>query len=155
MEVLLESSVLVSILGSLLIAMLSRRLTRLGEYLLTHISLAPRKVRGRLRIAKWRNKKNLLLKARSPHQVTWAILRTYSYLIFFVLIIALYLLLVTLGPLKGIGSLPWQLQAFIASPIYIFEILWLLQKEKTLTLVRIAEQRVTSQSTSRLRQRIA
>lgn len=155
MEVLFEPAVLVSIFGSLLIAMLSKRLTRLGEYLITHISLAPKKVHGRLRILKWRNKKKLILTARSPHKVTWAIVRTYAYLIFFVLVIVLYLLLITLGPLKSIGKLPWELQAFIASPIYVFEILWLLQKEKTRQLVNVAEQRVTNQSTSRLWRRTA
>ncbi len=151
MEVLLEPAVIVSLISSLLIAMLSTRLAGLGEFLLGHVSLLPSKAISRIRTVKWRYKKNLILNARNQHKVTWAIVRTYAFLIFFVLVIVLYLLLITIGPLKGIGNLPGAVQAFIAAPIYVIEVLWLLQKEKAQDLVKVAEQRVTSQSTSRLR----
>ncbi|WP_045857950.1 hypothetical protein [Teredinibacter purpureus] len=143
MEVLLEPAVIVSLIGSLLIAMLSKRLAGLGEFFLGHVSLIPSKAIGRIRVLKWRYRKNLILSARNQHRVTWAIVRTYSFLIFFVLVIVLYLLLITIGPLKGIGNLPGSVQAFIAAPIYIIEVLWLLQKEKAQDLIKVAEKRVT------------
>lgn len=153
MEVLLEPAVVVSLVGSLLIAMLSKRLANLGEFLLGHVSLIPSKALTRICVLKWRYRKNLILSSRNQHKVTWAIVRTYSFLVFFVLVIVFYLLLITIGPLKGIGNLPGAVQAFIAAPIYIFEVLWLLQKERAQDLVKVAGQRVTSQSTSRLRRR--
>lgn len=151
MEVLFEPAVLVSLLGSLLIAMISQRLTSLGEFLLGHVSLIPSKALTRIRVMKWRYIRNLILSARNHHKITWAIVRTYSFLIFFVSVIVLYILLITIGPLNGIGNLPGPVQAFIAAPIYIFEVLWLLQKEKAQELVKVAERRVTSQSITRLR----
>lgn len=150
MEVLLEPAVIVSLVGSLLIALLSKRLASLGEFLLRHASLIPLKTVARIRVLKRRHRKTLILNARNQHKVTWAIVRTYSFLIFFFLVIALYLLLITIGPLKGIGNLPRSVQVFVAAPIYIFEVLWLLQKDKAQQLVKVAEHRVTSQSTSRL-----
>lgn len=153
MDVFFEPAVIVSLVCSLFIAMLSKRLTHLGEYLIVRLSPFSGKIRTRIRVLRWQKRKKLILDARSYHKVTWSIIRTYTLLIFFVLAIVLYLLLIAIGPLKGIGSIPWPIQAFIASPIYVFEVLWLLQKEKATVLVRVAEQRVTSQSTSRLRHR--
>lgn len=149
MEVFLEPAVIVSLLGSLVFAMLSKRLSRLTEYLLAHISLLPGKGRTKIRVLRWRYNKKLIQDARSFHKVTWSIIRTYTLLIFFILFFMLEVLLIFIGPLKGIGNLPYSIQALIFSPTYIFEILWLLQKEKTALLVRTAEQRVTIQSTSR------
>lgn len=143
MEVLLEPAVIVSLIGGLLIAMLSKRLASLGEFCLSHVSLLPSKAIGRIRVLKRRYTKKLILSARNPHRVTLAIVRTYSFLIFLVLVVVLYLLLITIGPLKGIGNLPRAVQAFIAAPIYIVEILWLLQKEKSQDLIKVAEKRVT------------
>ncbi|MBV1928501.1 MAG: hypothetical protein KUG81_03210 [Gammaproteobacteria bacterium] len=146
MEVLFEPAVITSLLVSLFIAMLSKRLTRLGEYFISHISLLPKKVRTKIRVLKWRYRKTLILTARNQHNVTWAIVRTYTFLMFFVVVITLYLMLITIGPLKGIGNLPASVQAFIASPIYIFEVLWLLQKYKAQVLVKVAGKRVTKPS---------
>lgn len=153
MEVLLEPTVIVSLIASLLIAMLSRRLTRLGEFMISHISLLPMRVRTKIRILKWRHRKNIILTARNQHKVTWSIVRTYTFLIFFVLIVIFYLCLITIGPLNGIGNLPRSVQALISSPIYIFEVLWLLQNSKAQTLVKTAERRVTIPSIKRLRRR--
>lgn len=94
MEVLSEPAVLVSLVSSFLIAMLSNKLAHLGEFLLGHISLIPPKVITRIRVINWRYRRNLILSARNHHNITWAIVRTYSLLIFFVLVVALYLLLV-------------------------------------------------------------
>jgi hypothetical protein len=150
MEVFLEPAVIVGLIAVLL----SKRLADLGEFLLGHMSLVPSKALGRVRVLRWRYRKNLILSARNQHKVTWAIVRTYSLLIFFVLVIVLYLLLITIGPLKGIGDLPQAVQAFIAAPIYITEVLWLLQKEKAQDIITASEKLVTSQSTSRLLRRL-
>ena len=144
MEVLFEPSVITSLIVSAVIAMLSKRLTHMGEFLISHISLLPKKARTKIRVLKLKYRKRLILTARNQHNVTLAIVRTYTFLMFFGLAIALYLILITIGPFKGIGSLPASAQAFIASPIYIFEVLWLLQKDKAQILVKIAGKRVTN-----------
>lgn len=78
--------------------------------------------------------------------MTVSIARTYALLIIFIITFVVYLLMVALGPLKGIGGLPFVVQAFIASPIYVAETLWLFQRERMIKLVRIAERRVTNRS---------
>lgn len=138
MEIFFEPAVLVSIFFSVIIAMLSRRLTRLGEYLIAHISLLPIRFVTRVRIAKWRYRKNLVLTARNQHKVTWAIVRTYTLQRYFFSAFILYLLLIAIGPLKGVGSLPASVQLLIAAPIYVFEVIWLLQKDKAQALVKAA-----------------
>jgi hypothetical protein len=146
MEVIFEPAVLISLIGGLFIAMLSKRLTRLGEYVISHFSLLPVKSRRKIHILKWRHRKSLIITARSHHKVTWAIVRCYTLLILFILVITLYLLLITVGPLQGMGKLPGSVQAFISAPIYVFEILWILQKDKAQTLIKVAERRVTKPS---------
>ena len=144
MGVFLEPSVIASLCVSLIIALLSKRLARFGEYLIDHLFLVPMRVKTQIRLLGFRRRKELILDARSYHKVTWSIVRTYTFLIFFSLAVLLYLLLIAIGPLKGIGSLPKTVQMFIAAPIFVFEILWLLQKDKAKSLIRISEQRVTN-----------
>lgn len=148
MEILYDPAVLVSLLGSLLIALLSKRLARFGEYLITHVFLLPRRFRDRLRVKRWGSRRNLIERARGHHSVTLSIARTYAFLLIFVVSFVAYLLLITLGPLKGIGDLPFAVQAFIASPMYVAEALWLFQRDRMTTLVRIAEKRVTNRSST-------
>ncbi|WP_425973267.1 hypothetical protein, partial [Aeromonas caviae] len=52
----------------------------------------------------------------------------------------------TIGPLKGIGNLPSSFIMLISSPIYIFEILWLIQRDKAQTLVKIADEKIINRS---------
>lgn len=148
MDVLLEPAVLVSFVVTLLVAMLSQRLSILGEYLIGHISFISNKSRVRLRVQRWRARRKLIESARGHHRVTLSIVRTYALLLLFLSIFAVYLMLIVLGPLKGIGQLPFSVQALISSPIYIAEALWLVQRERMLNLVRIAENRVTNRSST-------
>jgi len=148
MEVLYEPTVLVSLLGSLFIALFSKRLAKVGEYLIARVFLLPRRLRDRFRVRRWRARRNLIEQARGHHSVTLSIARTNAFLLIFVFSLVAYLLLITLGPLKGIGDLPFAVQAFIASPMYAAEVLWLIQRERMTKLVRIAESRVTNRSNS-------
>lgn len=148
MDVLFEPAVLVSLVITLVVAMLSKRLSILGEYLIAHISLIPGRFRERLRVKRWRSRRKLIEIARGHHRVTLSIVRTYALLLVFLAVFAVYLLLIVLGPLKGIGQLPFSVQALISSPIYITEILWLVQRERMFNLVRVAENRVTNRSST-------
>lgn len=145
MDILFEPAVIISIVFSLLIAMLSKRLTRMGEYFISHMSLLSVKIRNKIRAINYKRRRKLILTVRSHHKVTWAIIKTHTLLIFFVLVSILYILLILLGPLRGIGNLPSSIQLLISSPIYLFEILWLFQRDKTQVLMKIADERVMKQ----------
>ena len=142
MDILLEPTVFASVVISLLIAMLSNRLANFGEFLIAHVSLLPVKVRNRIRVVKWRRKKKIILTIRNHHKVTRAIIRSYTLLIFFFLTSVLYMFLITTGPLKGMGSFPSSIQLLITSPIYLFEVLWLLQRDEAQTLIKVADKRL-------------
>lgn len=148
MDVLWEPAVVVSFVVTLLVAMLSKRLSLLGEYLIGHISFISKRSRVRLRVQRWRARRKLIESARGHHRVTLSIVRTYALLLLFLSVFGVYLMLIVLGPLKGIGQLPFSVQALISSPIYIAEALWLVQRERMLNLVRIAENRVTNRSST-------
>ena len=148
MEVLFEPAVLVSLIGTLLVAMLSKRLAILGEYVIAHIFLIPRRFRERLRLRRWRSRRKLIEDARGHHRVTLSIAKTYSLLFIFLLVFVFYLLLVILGPLQGIAQLPFSIQTLISAPIYISETLWIIQRGRMLNLVRVAENRVTNRSST-------
>ncbi len=148
MDVLFEPAVLISLVITLVVALLSKRLSILGEYLIAHISVIPGRFLERLRLKRWRSRKKLIEIVRGHHRVTLSIVRTYALLLVFLAVFAVYLLLIGLGPLKGIGQLPLSVQALISSPIYIAEVLWLLQRERMFNLVRIAENRVTNRSST-------
>jgi hypothetical protein len=76
-------------------------------------------------------------KARlNPVEVAHEISRANSYFIFFLLTCLIYLLLLVIGPLGDIAEKN-QLVAFIfTSPIYVVEIVWLLQDKYVKQLVR-------------------
>ena len=148
MDVLFEPAVLVSLVVTVLGAMFAKRLSMLGESLIGQISLISRKSRTRLRVKRWKSRRKLIDSARGHHSVTLSIVRTYALLLLFLTVFAVYLLLIVLGPLKGIGQLPFSVQALISSPIYITEALWLVQRERMFNLVRIAESRVTNRSST-------
>lgn len=143
MEAIFDPAVIIGIIAALLIAMLSNKLARLGDALISHASLMPTKAHTRIRVLKWRHRKNLIMDARNPHRVTWSIIRTYALLILFVLIASFYTLASIIPPLNVIISLPKSAQALITAPIYILEILWLIQKEKTQELVKTAGRHIT------------
>lgn len=72
---------------------------------------------------------------RNDAEIMYQVVRNYAFLILFMGSIAFYLTMIALGPLKEIGTLPISLQYFISAPMFIFEVLWLLQNSKTRDLV--------------------
>ncbi len=72
---------------------------------------------------------------RNDAEIMYQVVRNYAFLILFMGSIAFYLAMIALGPLKSIGILPASVQYFISAPIFIFEVLWLLQNSKTRDLV--------------------
>lgn len=146
LTLLFEPAVVASTLIALAIALFSNRLARTGEFLISQVSVAPGKVRTRIRVARWRYRRRLLLAARSDFRVTYALIRAAVFQLMFFFTIGLYFLLITGELFKGIGNLPVPVQLFLSSPIYIFEALWLLQSERAKNLAKAAERRSVSRS---------
>lgn len=146
MDIIFEPSVIISIVTSLLLAMLSKRLANLGECTIAYLTSFSLKIKNKINIFKWRKKRALLLSIRNEHKVTQAVIRTYTFFILFSLVFISYMFLLTIGPLKDIGNLHSSIILFISSPIYIFEVLWLIQREKTRTLVKIADEKIKNRS---------
>lgn len=126
-----------------------------GQWIISHIGGASSRIRLLLRLKNWKYKKSLLSQADNPAEVQWQILRAYSLMLMFGISITTYVLLVAVGPLGNIGDFPVSVQYFIYSPVLVLEVLWLLQRERALSLVRARGKRVTSQSIARLRRRTA
>ncbi|MET4162881.1 hypothetical protein ABIE61_002742 [Marinobacterium sp. MBR-111] len=146
MHVFMEPAVLISLFGSLIIAMLSSRLNVFGDFIIDHISIFPMKVKSFLCRFDWRYRKNIILKIRNPHRVTAAIIRTYAFLILFFLLFMFFIIIVIGFHVEEFSSLPLSVQMLVSSPVFIIEILWLIQREKTRSLIRAVGMRKKNKS---------
>ena len=146
MNAILEPAVIISLIGSLFIAMLSNRLGMLGEFIISHITMLPEKAASWLRIRDWRYKKNVLLTLRNPHRVTKAIIRTYALLIIFIFSAAGFLLAILTKIPVDITDAPVSVKLSLFSPVLALEVLWLRQKEITRSLLWAAHLRYKSKA---------
>lgn len=142
MTVLLEPSVLVSTVITLLIALFANRLSRGGDWLLSRLSLLPTWIR----VVRWRYRRKLVIASRSDYRVRFALIRAAVFQISFTVSWLLYLVLAIGGLFKGFGALPASVQLLVTCPIYVFEALWLIQSEKAKALARAAERQCLSRS---------
>jgi len=120
-----------TIIVGLLIAIFSNYLGKVGDLFVSLIKRLPPKITSYCRVRKWSYSKKVLLSSKNSNQVTYEIVRTFTLLLLFISTIVIYLFLAGSGTFKGLGSLPISVQYFINCPLFIFEILWLLQKDYT------------------------
>lgn len=146
MNAILEPAVIISLIGSLFIAMLSNRLGMLGEFIISHITMLPAKAIARLRIRNWRYRKNVVLTLRNPHRVTKAIIRTYALLIIFIFSAAAFLLAIITKIPVDITDTPLSIKLSLFSPVLALEVLWIRQKEITRSLLWAAHLRYNSKA---------
>ncbi|MFT6816144.1 MAG: hypothetical protein ACJAZ3_002062 [Sphingobacteriales bacterium] len=117
---------------------------RIGGWLITHLDFLSHRIRRSVRIRRWKGKKKALEKIYNPYEMQWLIIRTYSLMLLFAASITTYAILIAIGPLKDIGTLPVPIQYFIYSPVLVFEVLWLIQRETAKSLVKASIKRVTN-----------
>jgi hypothetical protein len=80
--------------------------------------------------------------------VTREIIKTYSYFLLFWLSISFYFLLIVLGSLNDIFDKNLVLGIFTVSPVYLFQIMWMLASSKSNKLIKCRGRiRITSKST--------
>jgi hypothetical protein len=82
-----------------------------------------------------RHKKNIKKMRWDGEEITFQSIRTHTYFCLFIGSIFFYLYLIILGPLKGIGLLPYSVQLLIYSPNLVLEAIWILQHAFTRELI--------------------
>lgn len=120
------------------IALFAKYLSKLGEFFVNHVTLMPARLLMFLIVKKRKYRRRLINKSRNQSEITLQIIRTYALMLIFGALFFTYMFMVFFGPLKGIGSLPASVQLFICSPMFVFEVLWLLQRSYTQDLVQIS-----------------
>ena len=88
-----------------------------------------------IRNSKAKSLKSMKTMRRNDAEIMYQIARNFTFLLLFIGAITFYLAMLVLGPLEGFGTLPLSVQYFITAPIYICEVLWLLQNAKTRELI--------------------
>lgn len=138
-----EPGVYVPMLLTLVVYLFPSHGKRVGDWLLRHMGTLCTPVKNYLKVKSWGYKRAFLTNVYNPSAVNWHIVRTYSLMLLFAISITLYVLLVAIGPLKGIGKLPMVVQWFIYSPVLVLETLWLVQREYTRSLINVVGRRLT------------
>ena len=133
MEVMWVESMIIGII----VAVFSSYFSRFGMFLINKMLRAPSVIISKLSLFIWKSKKRLVILSRNSAEVTRHIVRSYALMIVFLMVCMFYFYLVTFGPMKSLGKLPWGVQLLATSPVYIIEALWLIQREYALTLVKV------------------
>ncbi len=148
-----EPGVIISVTITVVGLLFSSHFKKTGDWIIKHLGLLPGRLKADAKVKFWRYKRQYLERVYNPAELNWQIVRTYSLMLLFAMSLTLYVLLLAIGPLKGIGTLPTGIQLFICSPVLVLEALWLFQREYTRALIDTAGKRVTSQLTTRYSRR--
>lgn len=130
-----------AIIIALLLALFSKPISKLGEFIISEFVLIPLRFKKFWRLRKWKIIKKYYLLSSNPYEITWNIVRTYFYLTMFIMSVFFYIALATLGSFGDVADLPVEVLHFIYSPIYIFEVLWLRQHYFTRDLIVLKDRR--------------
>ncbi len=140
----------IPVLLSLILAIFSSYVGKLGSFIVNGIGSLPSKFKRVHRIRKINKIRKYLLIAINPYDVTWHIVRTYFYLTMFIMCIFFYIIFIKIGSFGNISGLPTQAQHLIYSPIYIFEVLWIVQRDFTRGIIQMKHVRERKKLKSRI-----
>jgi hypothetical protein len=147
-QLILDPTVIISFL----LAVFSFYLGKLGKFIVASFAKTPVLLKKFWRTHKWKRIKKYYLVSNNPYEITWNIVRTYFYLIMFIMCMLFYIVFVKLGAFGDVFGFPREIQNLIFSPIYIFEILWIKQRSFTRDLIELKDKRRKKRITKRLRQ---
>ena len=149
-------NIITSVVIPFLLYMISPILDRLRNIIIRLVSRMPSVIRATWRSRRAKNLNKIKKQRQNGDLVTYVSIRSHAYLILFFGSLAAFWWLTISGALQRFNEMPNTVQLIIGLPIFIFEVLWLINNEKAKTLVSYrGKLRVTSQSTSRLRRRTA
>lgn len=125
----------VAIILALFIVFIEPIIAKIRGILVAALRRVPILGKGALRAIRLRNKKEIKRLRHNPAEITFQIVRAHTYYLLFWLAVMCYLALLFFGPLRGLANLPKAVQLFVATPIYAFEVLWLMQSERAKILI--------------------
>lgn len=125
--VLTKPEFVISIVITIALFLFEPVLSKMRRVIYLSVTRSSVYLRGIFRGLQARHKRKLKNLRQNGDEVTYQIIRSHTYFILFIGSIGFYLGLMALGPLKGLGELPVAVQLLITVPIYIFEIIWLVQ----------------------------
>ncbi|EJI1394789.1 hypothetical protein P3592_32600 [Vibrio parahaemolyticus] len=147
LELIFDPTVIIS----LLLAVFSPYLGKLGKFIVSGFTRTPVILKKFWRLRKWKRIKSYYLLSSNPYEITWNIVRTYFYLTVFIMCMLFYIVFVKLGAFGDVDGFPLEVQHLIFSPIYIFEALWLKQRGFTRDLIELKDRRRKKRITKRSR----
>jgi hypothetical protein len=136
-----EPGVFIPLLFTLLFYLFPSHGKQLGDWLIKCVGSLCLPAKKYLKVKCWGYKRRFLNRVHNPSEVNWHIVRTYSLMLMFSMAITVYVLLIALGPLKGIAAFPFGVQWFIYSPVLVLEALWLNQRDYTRSLINAVVKR--------------
>ena len=128
----------IGITAAVFLMFLEPVITRIRNGLWRLLKLTPKLASRTFRAFRYRYLLKLKKVRRDPLEITYQIARTNTYFLLFWGAVAFYLALIVLGPLSGIGGLPTSVQLVVSAPIYIFELVWLIQDDHAKELIKSA-----------------
>jgi hypothetical protein len=108
----------------------------LGILLNTLVSHSPRLIRGYWKGRRLEKLKKIRRVRPNQAEVTYEIAKANSYFLFFLITCLMYLIFLIMGPLGETAKQSKLLLAIIVSPLYVVEVLWLVQDKYAKQLVR-------------------
>lgn len=108
----------------------------LGIIVNRFISHTPKIIRGYWKSRRLKNLRKVRKVRVNPIEVTYEIAKANSYFIFFALIGVMYSIFLIMGPLGDTAEKSILLVLIIAIPLYVVEIMWLLQDKYAQQLVK-------------------
>ncbi len=130
-----------SVVISLLLAIFSPYLGRIGRVIIRWFGSTPAILKKHWKVWRWKKIRKYHIISRNPHEITWNIVRTYFYLTTFIMCMLFYIVFAKLGTFGNIVDFPAKIQHFIFSPVYVFEVLWIKQRGFTRELIELKDKR--------------
>lgn len=127
-------------------------LERLREILLQRVSSISSFLRSWIRRLKAKKLRKIKTQRQNGDLVSYELMKANAYLVLFFGCLAAFWWLLLGGVFLHINTLPIPVQLFMASPIFVFEVLWMLQQERSQELLKYrGKLGVTRYSTRSLR----
>lgn len=126
-KVFSDPIVVMPLIVSIALMFLQPEILKLRSLLISLVLHSPKFIRNFVLHFRVKHKKKIKNTRWNQDEFLFRIAKANSYKILFFGSVAFYLAMIALGPLKGINTWPDIIQHFIASPLYAFEILWLLE----------------------------
>ncbi|KZX71455.1 hypothetical protein A3724_15425 [Alcanivorax sp. HI0033] len=126
LNALLQPEVVAGVVVTIALVFIEPVIRNVREFLWAVLRTSPSFVRSQLRASKCRHLRRIRRLRWNSDDLLFKVIRVHTYFVLFIFSIGFYIVLMSIGPLKGLSELPLSVQYLITAPIYIFEVVWLL-----------------------------